>query len=28
MSEQHSPRFRSVLDEYVAYRPGKVARSA
>ncbi|HEY0538595.1 MAG TPA: histidinol-phosphate transaminase [Actinoallomurus sp.] len=28
MSEQHSPRFRSVLDEYVAYRPGKIARSA
>ncbi|WP_329249703.1 histidinol-phosphate transaminase [Actinoallomurus sp. NBC_01490] len=27
MSEQRSPRFRSVLDEYVAYRPGKVARS-
>jgi histidinol-phosphate aminotransferase len=27
VSEQHSPRFRSVLDEYVAYRPGKVARS-
>jgi histidinol-phosphate aminotransferase len=24
---QRSPRFRSVLDEYVAYRPGKVARS-
>ncbi|MDN3353103.1 histidinol-phosphate transaminase [Actinomadura sp. DC4] len=22
------PRFRSVLDEYVAYRPGKVARSS
>jgi histidinol-phosphate aminotransferase len=28
VSEQHSPRFRSVLDEYVAYRPGKVATSA
>ncbi|MCW2946093.1 MAG: histidinol-phosphate aminotransferase [Actinoallomurus sp.] len=28
MSEQRSPRFRSVLDEYVAYKPGKVARSA
>jgi histidinol-phosphate aminotransferase len=28
VSEQHSPRFRSVLDEYVAYRPGKIARSA
>jgi histidinol-phosphate aminotransferase len=28
VSEQRSPRFRSVLDEYVAYRPGKVARSA
>jgi histidinol-phosphate aminotransferase len=27
VSEQRSPRFRSVLDEYVAYRPGKVARS-
>ncbi|GAB2814858.1 histidinol-phosphate transaminase [Actinoallomurus bryophytorum] len=27
MSEQQSPRFRSVLDEYVAYRPGKVVRS-
>jgi histidinol-phosphate aminotransferase len=25
--QQRSPRFRSVLDEYVAYRPGKVARS-
>lgn len=24
---QRSPRFRSVLDEYVAYRPGKVVRS-
>ena len=24
---QRRPRFRSVLDEYVAYRPGKVARS-
>ena len=28
MSEQRSPRFRSVLDEYVEYRPGKVALSA
>jgi histidinol-phosphate aminotransferase len=27
VSEPQSPRFRSVLDEYVAYRPGKVARS-
>ncbi|GAA4618573.1 histidinol-phosphate transaminase [Actinoallomurus liliacearum] len=27
MSEQRSPRFRSVLDDYVAYKPGKVARS-
>ncbi|MFL6053796.1 MAG: aminotransferase class I/II-fold pyridoxal phosphate-dependent enzyme, partial [Actinoallomurus sp.] len=27
MSEQRSPRFRSVLDSYVAYKPGKVARS-
>jgi histidinol-phosphate aminotransferase len=27
VSEQRSPRFRSVLDQYVAYRPGKVARS-
>jgi histidinol-phosphate aminotransferase len=27
VSEQHSPRFRSVLDEYVAYRPGRTARS-
>ncbi|WP_433179248.1 histidinol-phosphate transaminase [Actinoallomurus sp. CA-150999] len=28
MSEQRSPRFRSVLDDYVAYKPGKVARSS
>jgi histidinol-phosphate aminotransferase len=28
VSEQRSPRFRSVLDEYVAYKPGKVASSA
>ncbi|MCO6010118.1 histidinol-phosphate transaminase [Actinoallomurus purpureus] len=27
MSEQRSPRFRSVLDDYVGYKPGKVARS-
>jgi histidinol-phosphate aminotransferase len=27
VSEQRSPGFRSVLDEYVAYRPGKVAVS-
>jgi histidinol-phosphate aminotransferase len=27
VSQQRSPRFRSVLDDYVAYRPGKVARS-
>jgi histidinol-phosphate aminotransferase len=27
VSEQRSPRFRSVLDDYVAYKPGKVARS-
>jgi histidinol-phosphate aminotransferase len=28
VSEQRRPRFRSVLDEYVAYRPGRVARSS
>jgi histidinol-phosphate aminotransferase len=27
VSEQHSPRFRPVLDDYVAYRPGRVAVS-
>ncbi|MCO5970383.1 histidinol-phosphate transaminase [Actinoallomurus soli] len=27
MSEQRIPRFRFVLDDYVAYKPGKVARS-
>ncbi len=27
MSEKRGPRFRSVLDEYVAYRPGRVATS-
>ena len=27
MSDQRSPRFRSVLDDYVAYKPGKVATS-
>lgn len=28
MSEQSNPRFRAVLDDYVAYRAGKVATSA
>jgi histidinol-phosphate aminotransferase len=27
VSQQRSPRFRSVLDDYVAYKPGKVTRS-
>jgi histidinol-phosphate aminotransferase len=27
VSQQHSPRFRSVLDQFVGYRPGKIVRS-